>query len=193
MVAARFQLTEADRHRLKYQRNIGMSTHIDSGKTTLTERTLYYTCRIRDIHEVRGKDNVGAKVGSMELERGKGITVQSAEMFCDWDAKSPSTGKQEKYTINIINTPGMSVATFVQPLLFELTLVRLYTGHVDFTMEVERALCVLDSAVLVLCAISGVQVFSPARAHMYIQSRDYHHRVKRLLSTGKCEGITFFG
>ncbi|KAI0247542.1 P-loop containing nucleoside triphosphate hydrolase protein [Lactifluus subvellereus] len=134
-LAQRFQLTEADRLRLKYQRNIGVSAHIDSGKTTLTERILYYTGRIRDIHEVRGKDNVGAKMDSMELEREKGITIQSAATFCDWDAKSPATGEQEKYAINIIDTPG----------------------HVDFTIEVERALRVLDGAVLVLCAVSGVQ------------------------------------
>ncbi|KAF8465437.1 elongation factor G mitochondrial [Russula ochroleuca] len=134
-LAQRFQLTEADHHRLKYQRNIGVSAHIDSGKTTLTERILYYTGRIRDIHEVRGKDNVGAKMDSMELEREKGITIQSAATFCDWEARSPATGEQEKYAINIIDTPG----------------------HVDFTIEVERALRVLDGAVLVLCAVSGVQ------------------------------------
>ncbi|KAI0295312.1 elongation factor G mitochondrial [Multifurca ochricompacta] len=134
-LAQKFQLTEADRRRLKYQRNIGVSAHIDSGKTTLTERILYYTGRIRDIHEVRGKDNVGAKMDSMELEREKGITIQSAATFCDWNAVSPTTGEQEKFAINIIDTPG----------------------HVDFTIEVERALRVLDGAVLVLCAVSGVQ------------------------------------
>ncbi|GAW07212.1 elongation factor G mitochondrial [Lentinula edodes] len=130
-----YTLSEHDRSRLRLQRNIGVSAHIDSGKTTLTERILYYTGRIREIHEVRGRDNVGAKMDSMDLEREKGITIQSAATFCDWEATNAITNEKEKYAINIIDTPG----------------------HVDFTIEVERALRVLDGAILVLCAVAGVQ------------------------------------
>ncbi|GLB42859.1 putative mitochondrial GTPase that catalyzes the GTP-dependent ribosomal translocation step during translation elongation [Lyophyllum shimeji] len=130
-----YALTEKDLKRLRFQRNIGVSAHIDSGKTTLTERILFYTGRIKEIHEVRGRDSVGAKMDSMDLEREKGITIQSAATFCDWEATDAESGTKEKYAINIIDTPG----------------------HVDFTIEVERALRVLDGAVLVLCAVAGVQ------------------------------------
>ncbi|HSK04121.1 MAG TPA: elongation factor G [Kofleriaceae bacterium] len=124
-------------------RNIGISAHIDSGKTTLTERILYYTARIHAIHEVKGKDGVGAKMDSMELERERGITIQSAATFCQWppgpQAKGvmgvPGTPVKAQHHINIIDTPG----------------------HVDFTIEVERSLRVLDGAIMVLCGVAGVQ------------------------------------
>ncbi len=110
---------------LRRMRNIGISAHIDSGKTTLTERILYYCKKIHRIHEVKGKDGGGATMDYMELERERGITITSATTNVTWN----------EHSINIIDTPG----------------------HVDFTIEVERSLRVLDGAILVLCSVGGVQ------------------------------------
>jgi elongation factor G len=109
---------------LSQYRNIGISAHIDSGKTTLTERILYYTGMIHRIQEVRGGGD-GAKMDHMELEKERGITITSAAVTVEW----------HNSMIQIIDTPG----------------------HVDFTVEVERSLRVLDGAILVLCGTSGVQ------------------------------------
>src|ERR1041385_2195832 len=114
---------------LKKLRNIGISAHIDSGKTTLSERILSYAGRIRRINEVKGGED-GATMDYMDLERERGITITSAATTVNWD-----DDKGVDHQINLIDTPG----------------------HVDFTVEVERSLRVLDGAILVLCAVGGVQ------------------------------------
>ncbi len=114
-------------------RNIGISAHIDSGKTTLSERILFYTGRIHKIEEVKGGGD-GAKMDHMELEQERGITITSAATSVSWGGPNADYIKTPHH-INLIDTPG----------------------HVDFTIEVERSLRVLDGAVLVLCAVGGVQ------------------------------------
>ena len=134
----------------KKVRNIGISAHIDSGKTTLTERILFYTKRIHTIHDVKGKDGVGATMDSMELEKERGITIASAATFCKWQG----------HEINIIDTPG----------------------HVDFTIEVERSLRVLDGAILVLCSVGGVQSQS-----ITVDQQMKRYKVPCLAFINKCD------
>ena len=135
----------------KRLRNLGISAHIDSGKTTLSERILYYAGRIHRIQEVHGEGD-GATMDHMELEKERGITITSAATTVEWNGS----------TINLIDTPG----------------------HVDFTVEVERSLRVLDGAILVLCAVGGVQAQSLTIDR---QMRRYH--VPRLAFINKMDRV----
>ncbi|MDR0785341.1 MAG: elongation factor G [Treponema sp.] len=143
-------MTQGDFMDVSKMRNIGISAHIDSGKTTLSERVLFYSNKIHIIREVRGKDGAGATMDSMELEKERGITIQSAATQIEW----------KDHVVNLIDTPG----------------------HVDFTIEVERSLRVLDGAILVLCAVGGVQSQSITVDR---QLKRYH--VPRIAFVNKCD------
>jgi len=138
--------------RIAQMRNIGISAHIDSGKTTLTERILFYCKKIHKIHEVKGKDGVGATMDFMPLEKERGITITSAATNVKW----------RDHSINIIDTPG----------------------HVDFTIEVERALRVLDGAILILCSVGGVQSQS-----ITVDRQLKRYRIPTIAFINKCDRV----
>ena len=145
-------------------RNIGISAHIDSGKTTLTERVLFYCDKIHKIEDVRGGGD-GAKMDHMELEKEKGITITSAATTVFWsgigeEGITHSAGITKDCRVNIIDTPG----------------------HVDFTVEVERSLRVLDGAILVLCSVAGVQSQS-----ITVDRQMKRYRVPRLAFLNKMD------
>ena len=143
---------------LKYTRNIGIAAHIDAGKTTTTERVLYYTGMTHKIGEVH---DGAATMDWMEQEQERGITITSAATKTEWK------WKDELYTVNIIDTPG----------------------HVDFTVEVERSLRVLDGAVALFCAVSGVE---PQSETVWRQADRY--KVPRLAFVNKMDrsGADFY-
>lgn len=145
-------------------RNIGISAHIDSGKTTLSERILFYCDKIHKIEDVKG-GGAGATMDHMELEKEKGITITSAATTVEWPGLGEkgitfAEGDQKNIKVNLIDTPG----------------------HVDFTVEVERSLRVLDGAILVLCSVAGVQSQS-----ITVDRQMKRYRVPRLAFLNKMD------
>ena len=152
---------------LEHTRNIGIMAHIDAGKTTTTERILYYTGRIHRIGETH---DGGATMDWMAQEQERGITITSAATTCYWipsQYQSAADAANHKYRINIIDTPG----------------------HVDFTVEVQRSLRVLDGAVTVLCAKGGVE---PQTETVWHQANEY--KVPRMAYVNKMDimGADFY-
>src|SRR5208283_2436010 len=148
---------------LERTRNIGIAAHIDAGKTTTTERILFYTGLIHKIGDV---DDGNTVTDWMEQERERGITITSAAVTCYWTQKKEE-GLEKLYPaaphrINIIDTPG----------------------HVDFTAEVERSMCVLDGAVMVFCGVAGVQ---PQSETVWRQATKY--KVPRIAFVNKMDRI----
>jgi elongation factor G len=157
-------MSAADMKALPKTRNIGISAHIDSGKTTLSERILFYCAKIHKIEEVKG-GGAGATMDHMELEREKGITITSAATTVEWTGINASgvtyaEGDGKGIKVNLIDTPG----------------------HVDFTVEVERSLRVLDGAILVLCSVAGVQSQS-----ITVDRQMKRYRVPRLAFLNKMD------
>ena len=148
---------------LELTRNIGIMAHIDAGKTTTTERILYYTGRIHKIGETH---EGGAQMDWMAQEQERGITITSAATTCFW-AKKEGANAGVKHRINIIDTPG----------------------HVDFTVEVQRSLRVLDGSVTVMCAKGGVE---PQSETVWRQANDYN--VPRMIYVNKMDimGADFY-
>ncbi|MBL8996127.1 MAG: elongation factor G [Gemmatimonadales bacterium] len=146
---------------LKYYRNIGIMAHIDAGKTTTTERVLYYTGKSHKIGEVH---DGAATMDWMEQEQERGITITSAATTCFWrrHGQSHETGDGPEYRINIIDTPG----------------------HVDFTVEVERSLRVLDGAVTLLDSVAGVE---PQTETVWRQADRY--KVPRMIFSNKMDRV----
>ena len=146
---------------LENTRNIGITAHIDAGKTTLTERILFYTGRNYKIGEVHEGN---ATMDWMEQEQERGITITSAATTCFWGLAHPDDPqtRESSHRINIIDTPG----------------------HVDFTVEVERSMRVLDGAVCVFCAVAGVQ---PQSETVWRQANKY--KVPRLAFVNKMDRL----